>query len=51
MNKKCPLCRHDRGYSETTIIRGLDELMFGIKPIFEKRRDLDTENSVEPSSD
>ena len=51
MNKKCPLCRHDRGYSETTIIRGLDELMFGIKPIFEKRRDLDTENSVKPSSD
>ena len=49
MNKNCPLCRHERGYSETTIIRGLDELMRGIKPIFQNRRESNSEDTAEPS--
>ena len=50
MNRKCPLCRHDRGYSETSLIRGLDELLKGIKPIFENSN-LEAQNSAEPTSD
>ena len=44
MTKRCPICRHDRGYSETFIIRGMDEFMNGIKPIFENRRQSEPEN-------
>ena len=33
VSKKCPLCRGDRGFADTTIILGLDDLLIGVNSL------------------
>lgn len=34
ISRSCPMCRFDRAYSETTTLRGLDDFLGAIKPLF-----------------
>ena len=35
MARKCPICRSERAYSETTVLRGLDDFLKAIAPILQ----------------
>ena len=34
LTKACPHCRAERGYTQTTRLKGLDELLSGVQPLF-----------------
>jgi len=34
ISRSCPLCHFQRAYSETTTLRGLDDFLGAIKPLF-----------------
>ena len=35
MARNCSICRSERAYSETTVLRGLDDFLKAIAPIFQ----------------
>ena len=35
LNKNCPLCQQDRGYAQTAILHGLDEITAEVRKLFE----------------
>ncbi len=43
--RNCPLCRCERAYAETSIIKGLEEFLLGIAPLLS-----DEDNTADTSS-
>ena len=39
LSKSCPACRGDRGYSQTVRLKGLDDLLKGVQPLFAEEGD------------
>ena len=37
--KRCPICRNERAYPETAMLKGFDEFLQAIAPILGKEQD------------
>lgn len=50
MVKKCPICRAQRGFSETSPLNGMDEFLRSITTVLEPPSDAENESDT-PSDD
>ncbi len=48
MARTCPMCRAERAYSETTTLRGLDDLLKGLAPVLRHEQPRDSDGSESP---
>jgi len=47
MSHTCPMCRFERAYSETTILRGLDDFLKEVTPLLATDEEQATSDDVD----